>query len=498
MAKAKKEPEQEIYGSVIRIKISEIIPDPNQPRKEFNEADLHELAESIKNIGVLQPIAVHKAPEDIKFHLIYGERRLRASEMAGIADIPCILFDKLDDNTVLEMQIIENMQRKNINPMEESDAFQQLISRGLITAEQIADRLGTSTKYIYDRLTLQRVIPEVQQAVKEGRLTVTHGKQFARMNEDDQKKVWEEVHDDDTLTVADIRREISSIFQLELSKAPFNTTDTKLVKKAGSCLKCTKRSGCRPLLFEDIEERDVCFDAVCWEAKVNAHIEAVIDAEKAKGNEVKLISERWNTKKEGVLSKNEFGISEEETGIVGVYVEVNEYSGTQPGHLVNLEKEEEEQQQDNDYIDGFVGKKSDNTEYVDHGEKFSRVVFDTLIEKFNESYQSINNDNIHLCFLQDQFSRLEDQNIRYICEKMGWKIIEDSDDDIDIEATIRAAADSMETGRNYLLPLLFLINKAEQYWDRSDVEYQKKYFDTIDIDLSKLMDEYEASTGHKF
>ena len=126
------------------------------PRKEFNQEALQELAESIKKIGLIQPITVSKVGDD--YCVICGERRLRAAKLAGLETITAIVHENLEEDVILEMQIIENMQRKNINPMEESDAFQVLVKRGISTPEMIADKLGTSTKYVYDRLKLQEAI----------------------------------------------------------------------------------------------------------------------------------------------------------------------------------------------------------------------------------------------------------------------------------------------------------------------------------------------------
>lgn len=498
MAKPKIEQKKAIYGAVIRLDIKSIEADPNQPRKEFNDTDLQDLSESIKKLGLLQPIAVHKAPDEIIFKLIYGERRLRASQLAGLEEIPCIIFDKLDDNTVLEMQIIENMQRKNINSMEESDAFQQLISRGIDTPEQIADKLGTSTKYVYDRLILQRVIAEVQDAVRNNRLTITHAKQFARLPHFEQMKLWEEVCDDETLTVADLRENISDTFKLKLDAAPFDIKDAKLVKKAGACIKCTKRSGCNLVLFDYVKQDDICFDAECWESKENANIEQVIERLKAEGKEVKLLSTQYSTNKPNVLNSHSWDDTEEETGIVGVFVERQTCSEYQIGQVVNLLPDEDEETEKAPTTGATPKAKSGPSDY-DLIEELGQDTIVNICKKYTTNpnkFPAYDTLLVIKNMITSDFNYLNDENCEKVCNllKIAIKI---EDEEPDYKESILEFIESMSiTELSRVLFMVKLINDAESLSvDQDEFNELNTKLKAISIDMLPKLHSLEKIAG---
>ena len=160
MAKEKK------VAEILDVPIHFILTDSNNPRANYSEEACIELAKSIKQNGLLQPIMVrHKEGiEPLKYMVVYGHRRLWAVKYLKWENIPAQVKEMTDDEA-FEFQIIENLQREDINPMDESDAFQKLVKKGTFNAETIADKLGKSTKYVYDRVVLQQVIPHMQNAV---------------------------------------------------------------------------------------------------------------------------------------------------------------------------------------------------------------------------------------------------------------------------------------------------------------------------------------------
>ena len=150
------------------LKISEIRPNPYQPRKEFDEKGLAELAESIKENGVFQPILVRKSLQG--YELVAGERRLRASKMADKETIPAIVVD-FDDRQMMEISLLENIQRKDLTPIEEANAYQQLIRKLDYTQDELAKRLGKSRANVANMLRLLSLPEEVKQLVNEGKLS---------------------------------------------------------------------------------------------------------------------------------------------------------------------------------------------------------------------------------------------------------------------------------------------------------------------------------------
>ncbi|HWP84848.1 MAG TPA: ParB/RepB/Spo0J family partition protein [Terriglobia bacterium] len=159
--------------AVQHIGISAITPNPHQPRQQFHPQRLQELAESIKAHGIVQPVVVRKQGE--KYMLIAGERRWRAASLAGLATIPAIVRD-VADSQMLEITLIENIQREELNPVEVAEAFQRLSSEANLTHEQIAERTGKDRVTVTNYLRLLRLPADVRSKVASGELTMGHAK----------------------------------------------------------------------------------------------------------------------------------------------------------------------------------------------------------------------------------------------------------------------------------------------------------------------------------
>ena len=155
-------------------------PDRNQPRKTFDAEKLQELADSVKQYGVLQPLLVQKEPD--YYRIIAGERRWRAARLAGLTEIPVIVknFSAQDSMAVA---LIENLQRQNLNPMEESMAYQKLLTEFSLTQEQVAEKLGKSRSAIANSLRLQNLAEPVQKSLSEGLISPGHAKVLLGVND---------------------------------------------------------------------------------------------------------------------------------------------------------------------------------------------------------------------------------------------------------------------------------------------------------------------------
>lgn len=153
--------------------IEDIVPNPNQPRTHFNESALEELSESIRENGVLQPLLVRK--HDSKYEIIAGERRYQASKIAGLTKVPVIIRD-VDDQKMLELALIENLQRSDLNPIEEAKGYQQLIKASGMTQEALSKAVSKSRSTITNSLRLLDLPEQVQQLMYEGKLTAGHAR----------------------------------------------------------------------------------------------------------------------------------------------------------------------------------------------------------------------------------------------------------------------------------------------------------------------------------
>lgn len=166
-------PATEASAAVTEVAVNLIDVNPHQPRTTFDETELSELASSIKKHGILQPLVV--SAKDDHFELIAGERRLRAAKLAGLAKVPVVLRDA-NDHQKLEIALIENVHRSDLNPIDEALSYRKLIEEFSYTQETVADAVGKSRATVANKIRLLTLPVEMKKAIKEGKLTEGHGK----------------------------------------------------------------------------------------------------------------------------------------------------------------------------------------------------------------------------------------------------------------------------------------------------------------------------------
>jgi len=160
---------------VWEIPLSQIHPNPNQPRKEFNPESLAELAESIRNFGIMQPLLLMEEPDGQSYMIVAGERRFRAAALAGLEKLPCIVR-QLSPSQLAEASLIENIQREDLSPLEEAEAFRSLMDSYGYTQEKLAQRLGKSRPHVANTLRLLQLAPQERKLLAEGRISAGHAR----------------------------------------------------------------------------------------------------------------------------------------------------------------------------------------------------------------------------------------------------------------------------------------------------------------------------------
>ncbi|WP_396172939.1 ParB/RepB/Spo0J family partition protein [Flavobacterium sp.] len=181
-----------VVGNIIELELDAIEINPFQPRTNFNEETLKELASSIKELGVIQPITVRKL-EFNKYQLISGERRLRAAKLAGLAVIPSYIRIA-DDNESLVMALVENIQRHDLDPIEIALSYQRLIDEIQLTQEQMSDRVGKKRSTIANYLRLLKLDPIIQTGIRDGFISMGHGRALITIeNEDIQSDIYHKI-----------------------------------------------------------------------------------------------------------------------------------------------------------------------------------------------------------------------------------------------------------------------------------------------------------------
>ena len=262
----KKDNDVDIGGEIVKfIKLTKIEPNTNQARKKFNQESLKELAESIKNYGVLQPIIVEDKGDFYK--IIAGERRWRASKLAGLEEIPCLIRNE-DEQKNKEISLIENIQRENLNPIEKALGYKELIDNYNLRQQDLADKLGISRTYVTNTLRILNLDKRVIELALDGKLTEGHCK--ALMAITDLNKQFEMAKNiiETGGTVADIERSLKNssktVKKAQKNEAIYRNIENDFEKFFGSKvkLKAGPRSGKIIISYSSNEELERLLEMV--------------------------------------------------------------------------------------------------------------------------------------------------------------------------------------------------------------------------------------------
>lgn len=216
---------EKVKDGVRIIKIDSIETNPDQPRTRFDQAALQELAASIKNYGVIQPILVTELG-DGKYELIAGERRMRASMLAGLSTIPCIVKSFTESDRA-EIALIENLQREDLNPVEEAKAYRALMDKSGMTQEELANKLGKSRPAIANSLRLLTLSPNVLELVEAGRLSAGHARTLAVIKDQKVQESYAKASADKKMSVRQLERMVAHYLNPKKPTRIYNSPELK-------------------------------------------------------------------------------------------------------------------------------------------------------------------------------------------------------------------------------------------------------------------------------
>ena len=266
-----------------------LVESPTNPRQTFDEDGMQELAASIREHGVLQPLLVRPRAER-RFEIVFGARRYRGAALADRETVP-VCIREMTDAQVLEAQLVENLQRRDVHPLHEAQGFAALLrlEEPQYSIELIAAKCGKHPGYVASRLRLTELAPAAVEAFIKDEIGLGHALLLAKLQTGQQEEAlaecWQESYSGGSkpkrilLPVRHLREWIERNILLELANAPFSKEDATLVPEAGSCLDCPKRTGHNTLLFEGIAaQHDSCSDPACYAAKVDAHVKQTVTA----------------------------------------------------------------------------------------------------------------------------------------------------------------------------------------------------------------------------
>lgn len=250
-------------------------------RAHFNQVTIAELAESIKQVGMLSPIVVRPLGYEDNcgalYEIVAGERRYLAAERAGLTEVP-VSVRELTDEQVLEVQLIENLQREDLHELAEAEGYEALQQFGY-SVEEIAGKVGKSKATVYSRCKLLALVPVARDFFRRREVSASIALLIARIPAEHQAETMQKIMrgwGSGPMGYRDAANLIQREFNMRLSEAVFPLEDRFLVQAAGPCTLCPKRSGNQPELFPDIQGGDVCTDKVCFDAKAAAWTAVII------------------------------------------------------------------------------------------------------------------------------------------------------------------------------------------------------------------------------
>lgn len=259
------------------VPIVQVEESPYNPRRLFNTEKLNELAASVKEQGIINPLVTRAV--NAHFELVGGARRRRAAEMAGLTHVP-IIVRELTDVQAREIALIDNAQREDVHPMHEALSYQELLTTAEWDIEKLASRMGKHERHIFKRLQICKLIEPLQQIFVDGYLTLGAAYSVSRIDADQQARLrnafFSEEKDEDrwyTINEHEADRWIQHNVLTILDRAIWELDDAELVPAAGSCTACAKRTKANTALFEEVEqEDDRCMDPACFRDKREAFL----------------------------------------------------------------------------------------------------------------------------------------------------------------------------------------------------------------------------------
>lgn|GEM_PF-750548 len=318
-------------GASAVVPLSEIEPDPNNVRHQADDDKFAELVESVEERGVLQPILLRpiKSSDEnrAKYRIIAGERRFRAAKQAKLTEIPaCIL--EIGEGDALDVQLIENIQREDLHPLDEADGLLRLMETENLDVPAVAQRLGKKPRYVARMLALTNLIEDARQDLRVGKITLAHALEICRLAPEVQAEALKACYEDDPIFshgsrngaseagkerlarhVRHLQAWLETHIYLNLKKAPFKKDDSRLREDGLTCIDCPQRTGHNAMLFADIRDEETCLNPGCFKGKIVKLLELKKDEiEKKSGKPAAYLSTDYGSgvKSNGALRKNEY------------------------------------------------------------------------------------------------------------------------------------------------------------------------------------------------
>jgi ParB family chromosome partitioning protein len=258
---------EDLQDDFLEIPIEKIASNPQQPRHDFDEKELQELADSIKKHGIIQPLVVVKiAPE--QYELIAGERRLKASKLAGLKLVPVIIREEAGEREKLELALVENIQRHDLNVLEEARAYKKLVEEFDLTQEDVAEKVGKSRSAVANKIRLLALPIEIQRALQEGRITEGHARSILAVENPEKQRALFELILKENLTVRQAEDKVKEVTvsthqrRVGANSSPFQIEEEALAARLGTKVQIKKSGGSGGKIVIDFYSKEELDDIV--------------------------------------------------------------------------------------------------------------------------------------------------------------------------------------------------------------------------------------------
>lgn len=287
----------------------------NRAEGKTDKAAIRDLAKSILGTGLQQPIIVRPSKGKAEYEIVCGERRYRAFKLLKLITIAALVRD-YDDAHADHARLVENLQRQDVHPLDEANAFDALLDAGE-SAKDIAAKVGRSQSYVYSRRQLVKLIDPAKVKLRGGTMEVGPALVIAKLLPNDQKRILTQWYY--RWNTGDAENWVKKNIFHALDQVAFDTTDAELKPKAGACTACPKRTGYEPALFEGLAEDDHCLDPQCFKRKTKAHLERVIEKIGDKPF-IKIMGDSYAMRAEGIESTYDYepALKKDESAVLAV------------------------------------------------------------------------------------------------------------------------------------------------------------------------------------
>lgn len=485
------------------IPLAEIAPSPHNTRKQFDEASLADLAESIRQHGVLQPILVREVAASragkTKYQVVAGERRFRAARLAGLKEIPAHVR-AMSDEEAFSAMLIENLQRVDVHPLDEADGFSRLREFQELGIADIAQRVAKDERYVARRLALTNLIEEAREDFRSEAITLAHALEICRLAPEiqvealaacyERKTVWNQ-KDHTSLHLPDKERPtrhvrylqewIATNVHLNLNKAPFRKDDPRLREDALTCIDCPQRTGRDKALFADIESDSTCLNPWCFQAKLQTFVQIrKIELEEKSGKPTVFISAFYGSGAESksALGRDQYQLIERKADRCEYAEQAIQADGSEIGHVKWVCRDRTckdhlgRVHEAHSYSDGRGSRTPTPVNRNQRKQELFDIKVDEVVRK-RVMKEAIKTwlwplDRTHLDeAVKEFFRRIPTERQRTICEVFGWKEEEASKVRFDDSATLgKLAALSDDDLARFLMLCSFAHYGANQYGNK--------------------------------